>query len=36
MGSLGAQLKGEVKMAYEATGFVYVLNVPMASLVART
>jgi two-component sensor histidine kinase len=36
IGSLGAQLKGEVNMAYEATGFVYVLNVPMASLVART
>src|SRR5665213_36146 len=36
MGSLGQQLKGEVKIAYDATGFVYVLNVPMASLVART
>jgi two-component sensor histidine kinase/CheY-like chemotaxis protein len=36
IGSLGQQLKGEVKMAYDATGFVYVLNVPMASLVART
>jgi two-component sensor histidine kinase len=34
MGSLGAQLKGEVKLAYDAAGFVYVLNVPMASLVA--
>jgi two-component sensor histidine kinase len=34
MGSLGQQLKGEVKPAYDATGFVYVLNVPMASLVA--
>src|SRR6202158_561292 len=34
MGSLGQQLKGEVKLAYDATGFVYVLNVPMASLVA--
>src|SRR5882762_5779235 len=34
MGSLGAQLKGDVKLAYDATGFVYVLNVPMASLVA--
>jgi two-component sensor histidine kinase len=36
MGSLGAQLKGEVKLAYDATGFAYVLNVPMASLVAPT
>jgi two-component sensor histidine kinase/CheY-like chemotaxis protein len=34
IGSLGQQLKGEVKLAYDATGFVYVLNVPMASLVA--
>jgi two-component sensor histidine kinase/CheY-like chemotaxis protein len=34
MGSLGAQLKGDVKLAYDAAGFVYVLNVPMASLVA--
>jgi two-component sensor histidine kinase len=36
MGSLGAQLKGDVKLAYDATGFVYVLNVPMAALVAPT
>jgi two-component sensor histidine kinase len=36
MGSLGAQLKGDVTLAYDATGFVYVLNVPMASLVAPT
>jgi two-component sensor histidine kinase/ActR/RegA family two-component response regulator len=34
IGSLGQQLKGEVKLTYDATGFVYVLNVPMASLVA--
>ncbi len=34
MGSLGQQLKGEVRLAYDPTGFVYVLNVPMASLVA--
>jgi two-component sensor histidine kinase/CheY-like chemotaxis protein len=34
MGSLGQQLKGEVKLAYDPTGFVYVLSVPMASLVA--
>jgi two-component sensor histidine kinase/CheY-like chemotaxis protein len=34
IGSLGHQLKGEVHLAYDATGFVYVLDVPMASLVA--
>jgi two-component sensor histidine kinase/DNA-binding response OmpR family regulator len=34
IGSLGQQLKGEVQLTYDATGFVYVLNVPMASLVA--
>jgi two-component sensor histidine kinase/CheY-like chemotaxis protein len=34
IGSLGQQLKGEVHLAYDATGFVYVLDVPMASLVA--
>jgi two-component sensor histidine kinase len=34
IGTLGQQLKGSVKMAYDATGFVYVLDVPMASLVA--
>src|SRR6202011_5519389 len=34
IGSLGQQLKGEVPFAYEPTGFIYVLNVPMASLVA--
>jgi two-component sensor histidine kinase len=34
IGSLGQQLKGEVKLTYDASGFVYVLNVPMASLVA--
>jgi two-component sensor histidine kinase/CheY-like chemotaxis protein len=34
IGSLGAQLKGGVELAYAATGFVYVLNVPMSSLVA--
>jgi two-component sensor histidine kinase len=36
IGSLGQQLKGEVKLAYNATGFEYVLDVPMASLVAPT
>jgi two-component sensor histidine kinase/CheY-like chemotaxis protein len=34
IGSLGQQLKGQVELAYDATGFVYVLDVPMASLVA--
>jgi two-component sensor histidine kinase len=34
IGSLGQQLKGEVHLAYDPTGFVYVLDVPMASLVA--
>jgi len=34
IGSLGQQLKGEVNLTYDPTGFVYVLNVPMASLVA--
>jgi two-component sensor histidine kinase/DNA-binding response OmpR family regulator len=34
IGSLGQQLKGEVRLAYEPTGFAYVLNVPLNSLVA--
>jgi two-component sensor histidine kinase/CheY-like chemotaxis protein len=34
IGSLGQQLKGEVQLSYDASGFVYVLDVPMASLVA--
>jgi two-component sensor histidine kinase/CheY-like chemotaxis protein len=36
IGSLGQQLKGEVNLAYNATGFEYVLDVPMAALVAPT
>jgi two-component sensor histidine kinase len=32
--SLGQQLKGQVQLAYEPTGFVYTLRVPMTSLVA--
>jgi two-component sensor histidine kinase len=32
--SLGQQLRGQVKLAYDATGFVYTLGVPMSSLVA--
>lgn len=35
IGSLGQQLKGQVKLAYAPTGFVYALDVPMTSLVAR-
>jgi len=34
MGSLGQQLQGRVQLAYEPTGFVYVLNVPLKSLTA--
>jgi two-component sensor histidine kinase/DNA-binding response OmpR family regulator len=34
IGSLGQQLKGQVRLAYEPTGFVYALDVPMTSLVA--
>jgi two-component sensor histidine kinase len=33
IGSLGQQLKGQVKLAYDPTGFVYTLGVPMSSLV---
>jgi two-component sensor histidine kinase len=29
---LGAQLKGEVRLTYEPSGFVYTLDVPLASL----
>ena len=32
MGSLGQQLSGEVNLAYEPDGFIYVLDVPLASL----
>jgi two-component sensor histidine kinase len=34
MESLGQQLKGQVQLAYEPTGFVYTLRVPMTSLIA--
>src|ERR1700704_5684800 len=34
IGSLGQQLKGEVRLEYEPEGFVYTMDVPMASLVA--
>jgi hypothetical protein len=30
--TLGKQLKGDVKLTYEPTGFVYALDVPLASL----
>lgn len=30
--TLGQQLKGNVKLAYEPTGFVYALDVPLTSL----
>jgi two-component sensor histidine kinase/ActR/RegA family two-component response regulator len=34
MESLGQQLNGQVQLAYEPAGFVYVLDVPLASLMA--
>jgi two-component sensor histidine kinase/CheY-like chemotaxis protein len=34
IGSLGQQLKGQVKLDYAPTGLVYALDIPMASLVA--
>jgi two-component sensor histidine kinase len=30
--TLGQQLKGDVKLTYEPTGFIYLLDVPLASL----
>jgi hypothetical protein len=33
--SLGQQLKGEVQLAYEPSGFIYTLNVPLSSLTAK-
>src|SRR6202163_3999593 len=36
IGSLGQQLKGKVQLAYEPTGFLYAMDVPMTSLVAPT
>jgi two-component sensor histidine kinase/FixJ family two-component response regulator len=35
IGSLGQQLHGEVNLAYEPTGFVYTLNVPLKSLTTK-
>lgn len=34
IGSLGQQLKGEVHLAYEPSGFIYTLEVPLVSLTA--
>ena len=34
MGSLGQQLTGEVKLAYESNGFTYALDVPLSSIAA--
>jgi two-component sensor histidine kinase/CheY-like chemotaxis protein len=34
IGSLGQQLKGEVQLGYEPTGFICAMDVPMTSLVA--
>ena len=34
MESLGQQLNGDVRLAYEPSGFVYALNVPLGSIKA--
>lgn len=34
MESLGQQLNGQVQLAYEPSGFLYVLDVPLASMIA--
>jgi hypothetical protein len=34
MQSLGQQLNGEVQLAYESSGFVYSLDVPLGSVAA--
>jgi two-component sensor histidine kinase/CheY-like chemotaxis protein len=36
MGSLGQQLNGQVQLAYEPSGFIYTLDVPLASLTSAT
>jgi two-component sensor histidine kinase len=36
MGSLGQQLNGEVELAYQPGGFVYMLDVPLGSLTLMT
>jgi two-component sensor histidine kinase/ActR/RegA family two-component response regulator len=35
MGSLGLQLSGQVDLAYQPSGFVYTLDVPLASLTVK-
>jgi two-component sensor histidine kinase len=35
MGSLGQQLNGQVQLAYQPTGFVYLLDVPLSSLTSK-
>lgn len=35
MDSLGQQLKGNVQLGYEPNGFLYVLDVPLASLTTK-
>ena len=35
MGSLGQQLSGQVQLSYEPSGFIYVLDVPLSSLVPK-
>ncbi len=35
MGSLGQQLSGQVQLVYEPTGFIYTLDVPLGSLLAK-
>jgi two-component sensor histidine kinase/CheY-like chemotaxis protein len=35
IGSLGQQLHGDVQLAYEPTGFIYKLNVPLNSLTTK-
>jgi len=35
IGSLGQQLNGQVQLAYKATGFIYMLDVPLISLTAK-
>jgi two-component sensor histidine kinase/ActR/RegA family two-component response regulator len=35
MGSLGQQLNGQVELAYQPSGFIYALDVPLSSLTAK-
>jgi hypothetical protein len=35
MDSLGQQLNGQVKLDYQPTGFVYILDVPLNSLTEK-